>query len=113
MHTRWAGNVAEAALIWCPFADEDSAAAVAGRLLDEGLVACANLIPAVRSLYVWNGERGESRETGCLFKTRADLLDAAVARIAALHPYDTPAVVGWLCGAAAEPTLAWLEQLAG
>ena len=108
---RWVGSVADAALIWCPFADEASAAGVAGKLLDEGLVACANIVPAVRSLYVWNGERGDTREVVCLFKTRADLLDAAVARIAALHSYDAPAVVGWRTDAAAAATLEWLGQL--
>ena len=38
----------EAALIWCPFPDEDSAAAAASTLLGEGLIACANLLPAIR-----------------------------------------------------------------
>ena len=49
---------AVAALVWCPFPDEASAAATAERLLDEGLIACANLLPAVRSLYRWRGQRG-------------------------------------------------------
>ncbi|HZU65589.1 MAG TPA: divalent-cation tolerance protein CutA [Novosphingobium sp.] len=102
-----------AALIWCPFADEASAAAVAGALLDEGLVACVNILPAVRSLYIWQGARGEGAEVGALFKTRADLLEAAIARIAALHPYEAPAVVGWHCDGAAAPTLAWLGALTG
>lgn len=99
--------------MWCPFPDEGSAARVAAALLDEGLIACANLLPAVRSLYVWGGERGESSETGGLFKTTTPLLDRTVARLAELHPYDTPAVVGWVCEAAATPTLAWLASLGG
>ena len=52
-----------AALIWSPFGDEDSAAAIASQLLDEGLIAYANLMP-IRSLYIWNGERGEGRFSG-------------------------------------------------
>ena len=100
------------ALIWCPFADEDSAAAVATRLLDEKLIACANVLGAMRSLYDWNGERGDEREVGVLFKTDARLLDAAVARVAELHPYDTPAVLGWRCDAATLVAAAWLGALA-
>ena len=100
-----------AALVWCPFADEDSAATVAGALLDEGLATCVNLVPGMRSLYVWAGERHEARETGALFKTRADLLDRAIARVAALHPYAQPAVLGWACEAASQATVAWLEAL--
>jgi periplasmic divalent cation tolerance protein len=99
------------ALIWCPFPDESSAAAVAARLLDETLIACANLLGAMRSLYEWNGERGDAREIGVLFKTDAALLDRAVARIAELHPYDAPAVLGWRCDAAAEATALWLGEL--
>lgn len=102
-----------AALIWCPFSDAESAEAVASALLDERLIACANLLPAVRSLYRWNGERGESAEVGVLMKTRADLLDAAVARLESLHPYDAPAISGWRCDAAGAATLDWLEADCG
>jgi periplasmic divalent cation tolerance protein len=101
---------ADAALIWCPFADEDSAAAIAGQLLDEALIACANLLP-VRSLYIWNGERGEGRECAALFKTRADLLDRAVARLEAIHPYDTPAISGWRCDGTGTSMREWLATI--
>ena len=100
------------ALIWCPFADEASAAEAAAKLLDEGLVACANLVPGVRSLYVWQGERGETRECGALFKTDAVLLDRATARLAQIHPYEAPAVLGWRADSAASATAAWLGELA-
>ena len=100
-----------AALIWCPFPDEESAAAIASTLLDEGLIACANLLPAMRSLYVWQGERGDAREVGALLKTRADRLDATLARLVELHPYEIPAAVAWRCDAAAPATLDWLAEL--
>lgn len=99
------------ALIWCPFPDEDAAATVAAQLLDEKLIACANPLGPIHALYEWGGVRGEARETGVLFKTDASLLDAAVARVAALHPYETPAVLGWRCDAAAPATAEWLGAL--
>jgi len=97
--------------MWCPFADEASAAAVASQLLDEGLVACANILAPMRSLYVWQGERGEAREVGVLFKTDAALLERATARLAEIHPYEAPAVLGWDVDAAAPTTHAWLRSL--
>ncbi|HEX8058636.1 MAG TPA: divalent cation tolerance protein CutA, partial [Novosphingobium sp.] len=63
------------ALIWCPFPDAGIAAATAKTLLDERLVACANILPAMLSLFEWNGERGEATEAGALFKTDAALLE--------------------------------------
>lgn len=96
------------ALIWCPFADAASAEAAARQLLDERLIACANILPPMRSLYTWQGERGESFEVGVLFKTDASALDRATARLAEIHPYDTPAVLGWRTDTAARPTAEWL-----
>jgi len=97
------------ALIWSTFGDMHSAEAVADTLLEERLIACANILPAVRSLYRWNGERGEGSEVAVLFKTRADLLEKATARLEALHPYDAPAISGWRCDAAGAATLGWLN----
>ena len=99
------------ALIWCPFPDSASAEAAADALLDEGLIACANLLPGLRSRYVWQGQRGAAEEVGALLKTNAALLAAAIARLASLHPYDEPAILGWLCEAAAPATAAWLAAL--
>lgn len=96
------------ALIWCPFPDEAAAASAAGQLLDERLIACANILPAMRSIYAWQGERGEASEVGVLFKTDASVLDRATARLAEIHPYDTPAVLGWKVDTAAGPTAEWL-----
>lgn len=99
------------ALVWCPFPDEESAVLAANSLLDERLIACANMVPGLLSLFSWEGERSESRETGALLKTNAALLDSVVVRLAELHPYRQPAVVGWLCDAATPDTFAWLGRL--
>lgn len=99
------------ALIWCPFPDAASAAATARTLLDERLVACVNILPAMLSLFEWNGERGEASEVGTLLKTDAALLDRAIARLGEEHPYDEPAILAWLCDAASPGTIAWLGGL--
>ena len=106
-----AAEVATPALVWCPFPDADSALAAADALIDEGLIACVNVVPGIVARYVWNGERGEAQEAGALFKTNAAALAALTARIAELHPYDEPAIVGWHCDAAAAGTVAWLGSM--
>lgn len=102
----------KAALIWCPFADEESARAVLGQLLDERLVACGNCLPGVSSLFNWDGARGEGEEVGVLFKTTAALLDPAITRLEALHPYEQAAITGWTVRSG-EGTLRWLESETG
>lgn len=105
--------MSEAALIWCPFAGEAEAEAAVRSLLDEGLIVCANIFPAVRSLYEWRGERGDARECGVLFKTHAALLERAAERLEAIHPYDAPAIIGWRADCAGKATAEWLQGLAG
>ena len=99
------------ALVWCPFPDQGAAQSVANTLLEEELVACANIVPGMHSLFVWKGERGESQEVGVLFKTNSSLLESVVSRIESLHPYDAPAIFGWHCEAAGTSTRAWLGEL--
>ena len=91
-----------AALVWCAFPDGDAAALAAKTLLDEKLIACANILPAIRSLFEWQGEREEATEA---------LLDRAIGRLAEVHPYAEPAIVGWRCDAAHPATAAWLGAL--
>lgn len=104
----------EPALVWCPFPDAASAEAAAATLLDARLIACANVLPAMRSLFLWQGERGQAEEVGVLFKTGAAQLDRLLPELERIHPYACPAIVAWRCDAAAAATRAWLEaELAG
>lgn len=99
------------ALIWCPFPDAATASAAAAALLDERLIACANILPAMLSLFEWNGVREQASEAGVLFKTDGALLERAIARLAEEHPYDEPAILAWRCDAASPGTAAWLAGL--
>lgn len=99
------------ALIWCPFPDAPSAAAVAKLLLDERLIACANILPTMLALFEWDGAREEASEAGVLFKTDAALLERAMARLGEEHPYEEPAILAWRCDAASPGTMAWLGAL--
>ena len=100
------------ALIYCPFADTATAEVIGAQLLDEGLIACINIGGPIRSLFVWQGEHGEAEEWPALLKTDATLLRKAMIRLEDLHPYDSPAILGWPCEAGAA-TSRWLAGLDG
>lgn len=99
------------ALIWCPFPDRASAEAVAAQLLDERLIACANLVDGMASLFVWRGETGSASECGALFKTAADRAEDVVSRLVELHPYEAPAVLGWPCPITSPATREWIGSV--
>jgi len=66
---------------------------LARALLQERLIACANLVPGVASLYRWEGELQEEDEVLLVMKTRSGLVPRLVARIPELHPYELPEVL--------------------
>ncbi|MHA7820655.1 MAG: divalent-cation tolerance protein CutA [Erythrobacter sp.] len=98
----------KAALTWCPFPDRESARSVAATLLGEKLIACANILADVESVYEWDGAVSNGEEVAVLFKTTESCLDDLVVRLGECHPYDTPAIIGWVCDVAHSETLQWL-----
>lgn len=100
-----------AALIWCPFPDRETARRIAGQLLADGLVACANILPEVESLFIWQGKADSAQEVGVIFKTTPAQLEAAIGRIGTLHPYEMPAITGWIADVVHPLTAQWLGGL--
>lgn len=65
---------------------------IAKTLVEERLVACANVYP-VRSVYRWKGETTLDEEHTMLLKVAADRVEALRARLCELHPYELPEFV--------------------
>jgi periplasmic divalent cation tolerance protein len=59
-------------------------------LVEEHLAACATLVPAVESIYRWQGAIETSAETLLLLKTTAGQIAALQTRLHQLHTYETP-----------------------
>lgn len=89
--------------------DEATAERIARALLDQRLVACANLLP-IRSLYRWEGRIEDARETAMFLKTRRALVPRVVEAVRALHPYDVPCAVGFDLGDGEPAYYAWVDE---
>jgi periplasmic divalent cation tolerance protein len=74
-------------------ATPDEAPALVRTLVEEHLVACGNIVPGVRSIYRWRGEVCDEAEVALFLETTVDRIEAALARLAALHSYDCPKIV--------------------
>jgi periplasmic divalent cation tolerance protein len=59
-------------------------------LVEEGVVACGNIIPGVTSIYRWQGSVHTDNEVLVLFKTTLMQVPELLARAPALHPYEVP-----------------------
>jgi periplasmic divalent cation tolerance protein len=70
-------------------ADADGAAF--GRVLvDERLAACVNLLPAMESIYRWEGQIERESERQVIIKTSRERVAALWDRVRELHPYEVP-----------------------
>ena len=59
------------------------------RLVEAGLAACGNIIPAIRSIYRWEGAVEDDTEAVVVLHTRAEHVPAIIEATNRAHPYDT------------------------
>ena len=100
----------EALMVFSTFANEADAARVARVLVEERLIACANLLPGARSIFRWKDGVQDEREVVVLMKTRKQDWTALLSRLHELHPYETPECVAVRIAAGAPRYMAWLDE---
>ena len=83
----------EALLVLTTFPDAVTARRVGRQLVEECCAACVNLLPAVESIYRWEGKVEDATETVALFKTTADRYEALETTLRQLHPYEVPEII--------------------
>ncbi len=99
-------------MLYITAANEKEAEAIATTLVEERLVACVTMAP-VRSVYRWEGAVQHDTETLLFAKTRADLVERAMARIVELHSYEVPCVLVLPIEAGHKPYLDWVDEVTG
>jgi periplasmic divalent cation tolerance protein len=96
--------------VYAVFANAEEAARIARIVVEERLAACANILGPCRSIYRWRGAVEEAHEVPAILKARADKAGQLVARIAALHSYEVPAIAVWPIVLALAAYADWVES---
>ena len=100
-------------IFYVPIGTLEEAKKIARQLLEKKLIACANIIPGVTSIYQWKGNIEEDSEFIVIFKTSKEKSLQCRSEIEKLHPYDTPCVLNLSSSSCNEPYQDWvLQQLA-
>jgi periplasmic divalent cation tolerance protein len=95
-----------AVLCTCP--DAATARRLAGGLVEEGLAACVNILPEIRSIYRWRGATQDDGEVLMIAKTTRLSYAMLEAWLLRHHPYDVPEVLALPVTAGSSAYLDWV-----
>jgi len=91
-------------------ADKQEAEKIIRRLLDEKLVACANIVGPVSSHFHWSGKIEEAEECLVLMKSRKDLFEKLAETVKSLHSYEVPEILALPIINGSKTYMDWLES---
>ena len=100
----------EKILVMITTGSEEEAARIAEGLLKERLIACANLLGGIRSLYRWQGKVCDDREILMLCKTERRLFSRLSQKVKSIHSYEVPEIIALPMVEGWPPYLEWVEQ---
>ncbi|MCL5277449.1 MAG: divalent-cation tolerance protein CutA [Deltaproteobacteria bacterium] len=83
---------------------------IAGSIVEEGLAACVNVLPALSSVYRWRGRTVRAREHLLIIKTGRSMLVRLEKRIKALSPYELPEFVSMDIDYGSRDYIGWLDR---
>ena len=75
------------------FPDAETARRISNQIVTEKFAACANILPAVESIYRWKEKVETAGEVIVFFKTTPDRQKAFQEKLRSLHPYDVPEII--------------------
>jgi periplasmic divalent cation tolerance protein len=89
-------------------ASREEAGRIADRLVENQLAACVQILPAIESVYRWQGSFERSSEVLLIAKTEFDKFPELERQVRAMHSYETPEIVAVPVTAISQPYGEWL-----
>ncbi len=80
-------------LVYITFNSKEEAEKIAKILIEERLIACANLFPEISSFFWWEGKIEKEKEVALIGKTKEELFQKIVDRVKELHSYQCPCII--------------------
>ena len=82
---------------------------LAAMIVDARLAACVQILPQIKSVYIWEGKHQWGSEHILMIKTLPEKFDELVAFITANHSYKVPEIVAISADKVSEPYLDWMQ----
>jgi periplasmic divalent cation tolerance protein len=87
--------------------NQEAAHKLAKVLVHSQLVACAQVLPSITSIYIWEGVLCEETEYLLLLKTPKSKYAELESQLRSLHPYQEPEILAIEAEAVSESYLKW------
>ncbi len=97
-----------AVFVYATFPSREEALILGRAMVEARVAGCINVLPAMTSVYVWEGKTETAEEAVLIAKLPAAGAEAAIAFIKARHAYETPAILVLPVIAGFRPYLDWL-----
>lgn len=97
-------------LVLTTYPDREGAERLAAELVRARLAACVNVLPAVRSFYLWEGRENSGTEHQLFIKTRDALYPQVESAILDAHPYELPEIIATTISRGLPGYLNWIES---
>ena len=108
--TETEGKTMPQTLIYVTVENREEAVKIGRDLVENRLVACANVLGPTTSVYWWEGAVTEDEEASLILKTRADLVGRVVEKVKEMHSYDCPCVVSLAITGGNPAFLDWIDS---
>lgn len=79
------------------------------KLLEERLIACANIVDNVTSLFWWKEKIEQENETLVVMKSSEKMFKQLIQRIQELHSYEVPEILALPIVAGSQSYLDWMK----
>lgn len=85
--------MSQVSLLYTTFASTEDALQITRNLLEMQLIACANILSEIQSLYLWRGRVEDNREIAVILKSTSEKVPELMKVLQELHSYETPAIL--------------------
>jgi len=91
-------------------ANRDEAVKIVRSLLEERLIACANIVGPISSIFWWKGKIEEAGEFLVFMKSHENLFERLSEKIAEIHSYEVPEILALPIIKGSPSYLKWLSK---